>query len=1044
MKTRRINFIEAAMKYPQITLAVTAMFVIVGIFALFNMPRSENPHITVRQGVVYALYPGADEIQTEKQVTNKIEQYLFSFEEVKKEKTHSETKNGQVVVTIELNDEVKNPKVFWNTLQRGLDINLRPTLPAGVVGPLVNSEFGDVVAEMITISSHERNYAELDKYLDRLEDGIKTLPLVSKINRYGGQREQVYINVKDEKLRQYDISFATLANILQVQNVTNYTGEIKIAASTIPIIAQSHYTDEESIGNQIVFTSPDGRIVRLKDIATIERRYQEPTSYIEVKGNRVMMLTVQMQPGKNIVFLGDAVDEKLKEIKAGLPPDIQVSTIVDQPKVVSHSIRNFMFEFAASILSVIFVVMLLLPFRIASISAIAAPISIAITFGILNLIGIEIHNVSLVAMIIVLGMLVDDAIVVVDNYIEKLDEGLPNWTAAWQSATQLMVPIFTATAAIIFAYMPLAFMMKGIVNEFIQALPVTISVALLASLLIALLLTPYMCYHFLKKGLKHKISDRQIKRTSLDRVQDGFNKALEFCFRWPKATMSVGVLSVIIAIGIAGGLKQELFPFEDRNQFNIEIWMPNGTELKETAKAVRKVEEAIKGDKRITYTANFIGTSSPRFHFNYAPEIPRENYAQIFINTISDEATAELVREYIAKFKNFLPEGIVRVRQLSNKQTPAPVEVRIVGEDLNDQKRVAVEVEKILQEENGTFWIRGDYQDDYFGVRAAIKNDVANRLGISNSIITQTLGAEIKGYPVSTLWEGDKPVDLMLRLDKNNRKNFSDLGNIYVSTLFNTKVPLKEVVDFKPMWHTAVIAHRNGLRTLTVLSEVERTASAVAIVADIDPKIKALKLPPGISINFGGEFQDANESSPDMGKSLGVSLMLIFLTLLFQFKNVGKVLIVLATFPLSLLGAMLGLKITGNPLGFTAFMGIISLMGIVVRNGIILVDYADELVLDHGYTIKAAAIAAAKRRMRPIFLTSASASAGLIPMIASKSPLWAPLGSVLAAGLIVSMIMTLFIVPILYYRFIKPAPPHQDSELEAESTGHIQYKPSHG
>lgn len=1043
MNKRRVNFIEAAMKFPQITLAITIMLVGLGIIALLNMPRSENPHITVRQGVVYALYPGADETQTEKQVTDKIEQYLFSFEEVKKAKTHSETKSGQVTVIVELNDEVKNPKVFWNTLQRGLDISLRPTLPRGVIGPIVNSDFGDVVAEMITVSSPDRSYAEIDRYLDQLEDGIKTIPEVSKINRYGGQKEQIVIHVKDEKLRQYDLSFATLANILQAQNVTNFTGDITISSKVVPIVAQSHFTDIASIGNQIVYSTPDGRIVRLNDVATLERKYEDPKSYIEVEGNRVMMLTVQMQPGKNIVFLGDAVDKKLKEIKSSLPPDIQVSTIVDQPKVVSHSIRNFMFEFAISIISVIVVVMLLLPLRIASISAIAAPVSIAITFGIINLVGIEIQNVSLVAMIIVLGMLVDDAIVVVDNYIEKLDEGLPNWTAAWQSATQLMVPIFTATASIVFAYLPLAFVMKGLTGEFIQALPITITVALTASLLVALLLTPYMCYLFLKKGLKHKVSDRPIKKTILDRVQDGFNKALECCFRWPKTTMSAGVLSVLLALVVAGGLKQELFPFEDRNQFNIEIWMPNGTSISETASAVKQVENAIKGEKRITYTANFIGASSPRFHFSYAPETPKENYAQIFIHTISDKATAELANEYLIKFKNFLPQGIVRIRRLSNKNTPAPVEVRIVGGDVKDQKKVAVEVEKILKNERGTYWIRNDYQDDYFGVNAVINNDVANRLGVSNSSITQTLGSEIKGYPVSTLWEGNRSIDMLIRLDESNRKNFTDLSNIYISSQLNTKVPLKEMVTFKPKWHTGVIAHRNGLRTLTVLAEVDGNTSAIGVVSNIEQKIKALKLPPGISINYGGEVEDANESSPNMGKSLLISLILIFITLLFQFKSVGKVLIVLATFPLSLLGGMLGLMITGNPLGFTAFMGIISLMGIVVRNGIILVDYADELVLEHGYTIKAAAIAASKRRMRPIFLTSAAAAAGLIPMIISKSPLWAPLGSVLAAGLIVSMVMTLFIVPILYHRFIKPSLPHQDTEPEAEASEHIQYKPSH-
>ncbi|BAV04485.1 Multidrug efflux pump subunit AcrB [Filimonas lacunae] len=1042
MKKRRINIIEAAMKYKQITLVMTLILVITGIIALLTMPRSEDPRITVRQGLVIASYPGADEVQMEQQVTNKIEQYLFSFEEIRKGKTKSETKEGLTVITAELNENVKDPKKFWSTLQHGLNTNMRGVLPSGVQGPMVNSDFGDVVAQMITVSAPSRSYAEIEKYLDKLEDGIKTIPAVSKIKRYGGQRQQVYVTVEDEKLRQYGFDFSTIANVLQAQNVTNRTGDITLSASSIPIFANSRLHSETEIGNQIIYSNPNGKVVRLKDVSRIERRYEELNSFIQVDDHNVMMLTVEMQPGNNIVSLGKELDEKLEEVKRTLPPDVKVNIIVNQPEVVKERVSHFMVEFAIAIASVIIVVMLLLPLRIATISAIAAPVSVAVTFGVLNMIGIEIHQVTLAAMIIVLGMVVDDAIVIVDNYIEKLDEGVPRWTAGWQSATQLMVPVFTATAAIIFAFLPLAFCLNGVAKEFIQALPVAVGVALFASFLVALLLTPYLCFLFLKKGLKHKISDRPAKKKMLDHLQDAYNKAVEFCFRWPKITLLAGVASVILAMVAGSNTEQELFPTAERNQFNIEIWMQNGTDIAATEQAVKKVEAAIKTDKRVVTTASFIGTSSPRFHSNYAPETPRKNFAQIFINTISPEATEEMAHEYLAKFNNFLPNGYVRIRQLSLKETPAPVEIRVIGDNLNDQKKVAEQVKAILEKTKGTNWIRTDYQDDYFGIKAVTKEDAASRLGVTNNMITQTLGGEIKGYTVSTFWEGDKPIDIVLRLDAKNRADFNQLENMYISTRYNTKVPLKEVAELQPSWHTGVIAHRNGLRTLTVRSEAQMGIKATTIVAAIKPQIAALSLPEGIRIGYGGEEESSNETGPGMGKSLGISLVLIFLTLLFQFKNIGKVLIVLATFPLSLLGAMLGLLLTGNPFGFTAFMGIISLMGIVVRNGIILVDYADELILEHGYTIKAAALASAKRRMRPIFLTSSAAAIGVVPMILSKSPLWAPLGSVLAVGLLVSMVMTLFIVPVLYYKFIKPAPV---TELEAQPDAdeHIQYKPSH-
>ncbi len=752
MKKRRINIIEASLKHHQITMLITGILVVVGIVAIFTMPRSEDPRITVRQALVYARYPGADEIQVEKQVTNKIEHYLFGFEEIRKAKTHSETKEGQVVVTAELNENVRDPKKFWSTLQHGLNETLRPTLPPGVLGPVVNSEFGDVIAQMITVSAPGRSYSEIDKYVDKLEDGIKTIPQVSSINRYGGQRPQIYVMVQDEKLRQYGFDFAVLANVLQIQNVTGFTGDIELAANRIPIFANSRFTDESSIRNQIIFSTPDGKIVRLKDVAQIERRYEDPASFITVGDNRVMMLTVQMQPGNNIVSLGKKLASKIEEIKQTLPPDTKVTTIVDQPQVVRDRVSHFMLEFSIAIASVIMIVMLLLPFRMALISAIAAPVSIAVSFGVLDLIGVEIHQVTLAALIIVLGMVVDDAIVVVDNYIEKLDEGIPRWTAAWQSATQLMVPVFTATAAIIFAFVPLAFVLNGLTKEFIQALPVAIAVALFTSLLVALLLTPYLCYIFLKKGLRHVSPEAAPKKKILDYLQDAYDRAVGFCFRWPRATLITGALSVVLAMVLGTKTEQELFPMAERSQFNLEIWMKNGVDLEETSKAVRKIEDAIKGDKRIVTTASFVGTSSPRFHTMYAPESPRENYAQIFINTTSEEATNEMIREWLIKFENFLPNGYVHIRQLSLKTSAAALEVRITGNELSNLKRVAGQIAEILEKTKGTNWIRSDYQDDYFGIKANIRKGVAERLGVSNEMITTTLGAEIKGYPVSTLW----------------------------------------------------------------------------------------------------------------------------------------------------------------------------------------------------------------------------------------------------------------------------------------------------
>ena len=1039
MKKRKINFIEAAMKYRQVTLVLVGLLLAFGTYSLLNMPRSENPKIDMPVAMVYAFYPGADEIQMEKEVTKKVEEYLFSFEEVEKKKTTSQTKDGQMFITVQLYTRVKDRKKFWNTLQHGLNVLMKQKLPKGVIGPVVDSNFGEVVAQIITVSSNKRSYAEIKDYLKIIEDDLKTIPEVSKINRRGGQREQIYVTVNDAKLSQYKFDLSTVIRVLQAENMTGYSGEVTISSNTIPVFTNSRYKTVEDVANQIIYTTPAGIVVRLKDIATIERRYEEPSSFIKFGEDKAMMLAVEMQPGNNIVHFGEKVEERLKEVEKNFPEDIKIQLVVNQPEVVSERMAHFMKEFGIAIGAVIIVILLLLPMRVALVASVAAPLSIMITFGIVNIVGIELHQVTLAALIIVLGMVVDNAIVVVDNYIEKLDEGITPWTAAWQAAQQLSLPIFTATLAIIFAFAPLSFFLSGIPKDFIQALPVTVAIALFISMFAALFVTPLTCYLFIKKGLKHKVSDRPPKKNLLDHLQQSFNLGIEWAFRRPKLTLSVAIVSVVVALIIASNVSQEFFPLSESKQFNAEVWMPNGTSLAETEEVVERVEKELKSDDRVVNIASFVGTSSPRFHITYAPEVPRRHYAQIFVTTTGTQDANDMVKEYLPRLESFTTDGAVRLRQLS-MQEGSPIAVRIIGKNINDQKRVAEKVKEILKKAKGTNWVRTNYEDDYIGVRLVIKEDVASRLGITNEIITQTLGAGLKGFAVSQMWEGDEPVDVYLRLDAQDRDNLTDIENLHVPTMFGTKVLMKEVATIEPAWHTGVIAHRNGLRTLSVRSEAQMGVRASDILKSVQPELEKLDLPDGIRIAYGGDAETSAESNPRMGKALGTSLILILITLLFQFKTFGKTMIVLATFPLSLLGAFFGLYVTGNPLGFTAFMGIISLIGIVVRNGIILVDYADELVRDHGYTIKSAALAAAKRRMRPIFLTSAAAAVGVVPMILGKSPLWAPMGSVLAFGLIVSMVFTLFVIPLLYYKFVRP---EIQEEPVVDTDIPIQYKPTH-
>ncbi|WP_080054350.1 efflux RND transporter permease subunit [Spirosoma aerolatum] len=1017
-----MNFVQASLKYRQVTLSVLLLVFALGVYSLLTMPRREDPKITVRQGLVLAFYPGANSAQVEDQVTKKLEQYLFQFEEVRKDKTYSTTRDGAVVVNVELGEKVKNPDVFWSKLRHQLLVVKSLELPQGVRGPIVNSDFGDTEALVIGIESDQASFSQLKQYAQKLEDNLRTIPAVSKIKRVGDQQEQILVSSNSEKLAQYGVDIQQVVKLLQSQNSIGATGAIDTETQKAPLYTSGYFTKENEIANQIVGASKSGALVRLGDIATIQRDYAEPTSKITVNGHKSVILTVQMHEGNNIVDFGKAVDKKIAETTKLFPADVKLTTIVNQPQVVNNNVSHFIDEFFLAIFSVVIVVVLLLPFRIASVAAMAIPVTVAVTFALMHAFGIELHQVSLAALIVVLGMVVDDAIVIADNYVELLDAGVDRWTAAWRSASDLVVPVLAATVTIIASFMPMI-LLTGSVGEFINALPWTVAIALASSFIVAMVLTPLLCYVFIKKGLHDPNAEAGPKKTSLlDRMQNGYNAALDWAIRHPKLTIGLSLITIVFAgLLYTGGVRQKFFPAAERNQFVVELWMPTSTSLDKTEAAIRKVEKLVREDKRVTSFATFVGTSAPRFYYNFSPEVPVSNYAQILVNTTDEHTTETLSDELQEKVGSIIPEGRPQIKLLQQGQPlKAPVEVRIIGDDINRLKSIGQEVENIVKKAPGSALVRNDFQEDYYGISIQLK-DEANRLGFTTSSISQMIYTGFSGAPITTLYEGNNAIDVVFRLDKQNRETTDDLGNTYLSSpITDGRVPLRQIADLVPKWQTGRIMHRNGVRTLTVQSETSHGVLPAELLKTIRPAIDTLQLPAGYRIEYGGEFANKQETFNQMITVLVISLVLIFFILLFQFRNLKEAAIVMLTIPLSLFGALFGLYITGNNFGFTAFVGLVSLSGIVVRNAIILVDHTNEL-MHHGMDIRTAAIESGKRRLRPIFLTASAAAIGVLPMILSGSPMWSPLASVIAVGVLWSMVMALLTVPVLYISWIRPA-----------------------
>ncbi|MBS4040093.1 efflux RND transporter permease subunit [Cecembia calidifontis] len=1019
MTTKNFNIIELAMKHKQIAIIITSIFVLFGVFALWVMPRNEFPEFTIRQGLIIGVYPGATSAQVEEQLTTKVESFLYGFEEVNREKTYSISKEGMLIVFVEVNNNVKDPDAFWDKIKFGLN-NVKAELPPQVLALIANNDFGNTSAILLTVQSDSKTYKELDRELKVIETELRKIKAVSKVKHFGLTQEQITIYPDNDKLAYYAVKPMSVLIAAQLEGAVYYGGELDNAEQITPIHIPASYNTEEDIKNQIVYTDPTGNVIRVKDVARVVREYPKPDAYIKNNGTNSLLISLEMQPGNNIVAFGKTVDETLQSLKSKISPDVQVAKIADMPQAVGHSITHFLKEFCIAIIAVIIVTMLLLPFRVAAVAGATIPISIFITIGILYALGVELHTVSLAGLIVVLGMVVDNAIVVLDGHIEKLDHGETPWNAAWKSAKELFVPVFSATLAIIATYVPLVFFLDGMVGDFVGSLPITIGVALIASLLIACLLVPYMSYVFIKKGIK-KEQDKPKKKSLLDWVQRMYDSTLEWAFRIPKTTILLGVVSVALGGLILALVPRQLFPKVDRNQFAVEIYLPEGSTLEQTAFVSDSLEQMLMKDKRVLNVAAFIGTSSPRFHTTYAPNFPSKNYAQLVVNTQTADDAPAILEEYETKYRNLFPNAYVRMKQLDLLSTTAPIEVRISGDNLDTIKTLAQQVKTVMEKNENIIWARTDYLNPRQGISIQINDETANRLGLTKGVVATSLAAGLSGLPIGTIWEGDYPISIKLMNEPQQKNSFDDIGNQNVtSPLTGATVPVRQIATkITNDWSEGQIIRRNGTRTITVRADVKRGVLPYKVLSDLKTEIKKLHKDEQVTLSYGGEEESEVENYIPLAKALFAGVLLIFFILLFQFKNPKLVFLVMMTMPLSFLGAALGLVITGYPFGLTSFLGIMSLMGIVVRNGIILIDYAEELRSKNGMSLSNAAIAAGKRRMRPIFLTSFAAAVGVVPMIVSGSTLWGPLGAVVCFGLLVSMILTLYMLPVMYQQLFK-------------------------
>lgn len=1001
----------------RITFLIVGCLFVFGIYALARIPKQEFPEYTIRQGVVVGVYPGATAEEVEEQLAKPLEQFLMTYKEVKRAKTTSTSQNGMCYVMVELNDDVNDKDEVWSKVKHGLAA-FKMQLPAGVAAVVTNDDFGDTSALLITLESDTRSYRELKGYMDDLSDRLRRIESVSNLRPYGVQQEQISVYADPERLAAYGIGEKTLSAALAAQGLTPLGGSVSNAETETPIHIAPSLAGEREVAEQIVWSDPEGHVLRVKDVARVVREYDDPDSYIRNNGHRCVLLSLEMQAGNNIVEYGREVDEVLHAfIEEELPADVSVQRIADQAKVVGDSVHSFLRDLFVAMAIIIVVMMLLFPLRSAIVAALTIPMSTFISVGMMYLCGIPLNTVTLAALVVVLGMIVDNSIVVIDGYLDYLGRGHSRWLAAVESAREFFPSLLLATICICMIFYPILFTMTGMMGDFLTWFPWTITINLMVSLLLAVMVIPFL--EILIISAVHVRRDG--RRSFTDRVHDVYRRVLAWTFRHGWLTISLGAASVVVSLLIATQLKFRMVPFADRDQFAVEIYLRPDTPLERTGAVADSVYRALRADDRVKSVTSFVGCSSPRFQMSYAPQIAGKNYAQFIVNTTSVDDTESILDEYADAWADRFPEAYVKFKQLDYQNVPS-LEFRFYGSDIDSLRAAADRLMARMRQMPELQWVHTDYEDPRAIAEVRLDPVTASQLGITRTVVAANMALASGDVAVGSVWEGDYRLPVVLKRDARlGERSLSDIGDTYVSSpVPGVSVPLRQIADVEPAWSQSKIVHRNGMRCITVTADLKRGANAMRMTSRISRMLKdEIPLPPGVETELGGAHEFDAETLPPIAAGLSISLVIIFFFILVNFRKFGITLVVMASMSLCLFGAMVGLWIADFTIGLTSVLGFITLLGMIVRNVILMYQHAEDKRKVCHWSGKLAAYDAGKRRMVPIFLTTATTAVGVVPMMLGGSTFWAPVGVTIFAGGIGSLILVVTILPVLYSKIYK-------------------------
>ncbi len=1008
-----MNIAEYSIKNKVISWLFIVILAIGGVTSFLELGRLEDPAFTIKDAMIVATYPGATSKEVEEELTYPLEKEIRKLPYIDRITSTSSNGMSQIMVSMKMDYGPDELPQIWDEMRRKIN-DLQPTLPQGVQSLQIIDDFGDVYGVMLMLTGDDYDYVELKRYADHLRREIELVDGVGKVDIAGDQQEMLFVEISLDRLASLNLDMNVVSGLLNQQNNVVSAGEVMVNGESLVIRPSGTLNTVQALENLIIHGRDTGNLIRLKDVATITRSIQEkPGNMILFNGKKAINIGISFASGVNVVEVGERLNAELSSLESIKPAGLDMSYFYNQAQEVDDSVKAFVISLAEAVAIVIIVLLFTMGLRSGVIIGVVLLLTVFGTFILMNYNNIELHRISLGALIIALGMLVDNAIVVVEGILVGLKKGRTKVQAAVDIVKQTQWPLLGATVIAITAFAPIG-LSQDATGEFMGSLFWVLCFSLFLSWVTAITLTPFLADLLLKEEEKDTNGEDEDPYKGWLFVV--FGALLKFSLRFRWMTVAAMVALLVGAVIAFGNVKQQFFPPSNTPMFYVDMWMPEGTDIRQTIKQAEKVESYIRQQDDIDFVSVSIGQGLQRFALTYQPEKSYEAYAQFQVRTTDRDNMFKLLHKLDDNLAKTFDEPTFQFKLMEFGPSPASkIEARITGPDPKVLRELAVQVEDILHTAPGARNIRHDWRERTKELVPVFNESKARRLGISKEDLSSTLQMAFGGSTFGVLRDGTHTLPIMMRLPEAERVDFESLQNVKIwSPSLQTYIPVDQIIDGVELdWSEPLIQRRDRKRTLTVLADhdVLSDDTAASLFARVQPKVMALHIPEGYEITWGGEYESSKDAQEGLFGSLPMGYLLMFIITILLFNSIKKPLVIWFTVPLSIIGVAFGLLTTNMPFSFTAFLGLLSLSGMILKNGIVLLDQIN-LELESGKDPYLAIVDSAISRVRPVSMAALTTILGMIPLVFDA--FFGSMAITIMAGLGFATVLTLIVVPVMF------------------------------